>query len=410
MANHFQRIKNTALNIKLSKKTKKGYPTWDDVKKVHKKRKSLKLKSFYNKIKIYIFLLLTSLNFVLILPYNFELNNARYILSSIAQGLASLLALLFVIIFFLCQTIKRISILSRILNPDGYILLTSFIVSIMLPLLMLKMEIYGIWIEISIALVLFCLLSLIPLTNRVNLILKQFGISNTIFELMTLEFPQDNIRYMELMNDLMEVGIQDIVKLEPQFVLDPFIEFLENNILNGKIPFSYKGAPMHILSEIAISSIFLKEEKEYFYKVIKDKINELIFRYENEEYLSLGLTALSQLLSNLKFKKLLTEEICIENATTLIRPLFNLYHKAYTEPESLYKERLKKVENVMVALLRREILSIKNIEESLPRYSQAYKKEGLETWKEPFEKYIKKLAKSAFKKASKKTEGPGLDF
>jgi len=159
------------------------YPTWEDVKRVQKVTKRREKIKFIRKFKKYFWWAfvpsLTLWGFLQFAFRGFVNNiNANYILSSITQGLAALVALLFVIFFFLCQSTGRVSMLSQVLKPDGYFLLSIFMISIMLPLIIIKIGYTIFLVNLSISMCFFCLLSLFPFVIVVNEITKGYGISN----------------------------------------------------------------------------------------------------------------------------------------------------------------------------------------------------------------------------------------
>jgi len=214
--------------------------------------------------------------------------NTPYILSSIAQGLASLMALLFVIIFFLCQSTRRASILSRILKPDGYFLLCIYILSIMVSLLLLQTSPKNL-LEVKIASMIFlsgfCLLALFPFVEFINKMVKELGIHDIIADLATLNFPEQNFKFGESIDDLDKIGPQDICSLCSDTIVETLVKelfkILNKNLSANEI--SIIALQKSVKLMISISEINGQQEcTNITFKIVHDKIGYLIQEYAED--------------------------------------------------------------------------------------------------------------------------------
>jgi len=360
------------------------YPTWKDVEKARKVSIIRKVKSFFKKFKKYFLwsvlpslLLFSFLQFAL---KNFViLDNANYILSSISQGLASLIALLFVIVFFLCQSTGRVSILKQILKPDGYFLLFVFILSIIFPLIILRYGIKELLVNISISMAFLCLALLFPFIISVNKIMINFGIQNIIAEIGSLRFPLDSKKYRLLIDDLNAIGIREVIKLKlhGDLVVSELIEELERAIENLE-GFADKCLSFAMLANIGIYSLTEEGGSKGHFNHVKQIVNYTLLNNctkinkKGRELFRISLTEISQILSKLKLNEKLDKNIRLDFSEILIESSFkifkkienlkNIKNKRAEKELNVLKNNQKQLEEVILSYLRREIIFNKDFE------------------------------------------------
>lgn len=134
-------------------------------------------------------------------------DNARYILSAISQGLAAILALVFTITLIVAQMTRRYTAMDKIIRKHGTILLMLvFGIGIIAPLLVLKFGYFCTGVNLSIAIAIFCVFSLIPFLKGVNDMLKyEVGIWNLNEEISEAIESGDNARIFNRFTELKEI-------------------------------------------------------------------------------------------------------------------------------------------------------------------------------------------------------------
>lgn len=372
------------------------YPNRQDVERAQKISKRREIIKFLRKYMKYIWPFIPSLILFVILQFTLKSyisnNNANYILSSITQGLASLVALLFVIMFFLCQSTGKVSMLSLILKDSGYFLLSIFIISIMLPLITIKIGYTVFLVDLSISMCFFCLLSLFPFVSVVNEITKGYGISEIIAELEGVELPKDNIKYRGFIDDLRKVGPEDIIKLVPHESIDSLIKIL-NRSINSKTNFINEVFSMRMLANIGMASLIEGGSKGHFYDVIQI-IDEILFencsitKNKSKQLFARSLAGVSQILSKLKLHKKLDKDIRLYFAEVLMNSSFEIFNKLKNIREQergssevlvnriifTLKENQRKLEGVILAYLKREMILIGDYRKVFEGYDEEFKK------------------------------------
>lgn len=263
--------------------------------------------------------------------------NANYILSSITQGLASLVALLFVIIFFLCQSTGRVSMLSQVLKPDGYFLLGIFVISIIFPLIIMKIgytKYLNILVNISISLATFCLFSLFPFINSVKQAMKNFGITHNLSKLPTLNIEyQHKLKAEEIIDDLLVFEPKEIVESTPDKIVHILVQILGGKIKDEFYTLSKRRAYMKMIAQIGSLSFIMtnkKEQQEKVQKFIFDTLNNNYYptptiREKSKELFRLSLFGISIILSNLKKHKKCTEDVRSLFAKSLTQTLLLIF-------------------------------------------------------------------------------------
>ncbi|MDY6965063.1 MAG: hypothetical protein SVM80_03725 [Halobacteriota archaeon] len=113
-------------------------------------------------------------------------DNARYILSAISQGLAAILALVFTITLVVAQITGRYTAMDKIIfRPETKIFMIIFGIGVVTPLLVLKIGFWQHGVNLSIAIALFCVFSLIPFIKGLNGVLKyDIGTRNLYEDIM----------------------------------------------------------------------------------------------------------------------------------------------------------------------------------------------------------------------------------
>jgi len=288
---------------------------------------------------------------------NFVSNtNANYILSSITQGLASLVALLFVIIFFLCQSTGRVSMLSQVLKPDGYFLLGIFVVSIIFPLIILKVGYTHFLINLSISMCAFCLTSLFPFIISVNEITKKFGIRNILANLEINKSTKN--KYIELIDDLLDITPKEILNLESDSTVTLLIDEIDSAIRRNLISADKKEVVMTMLSQIG--NLCLKERNIECFDMVKEKVGTYLkancpktgidhYGNKREELCNLYLRGLSELLSCVKSNEECYREIRLSISEILMDPLLLIFDYLENGKNGTLKKNQEKLEESMLS-------------------------------------------------------------
>jgi hypothetical protein len=152
--------------------------------------KKSEIRCRWEKYKWWILCIIITLTVLVILYYAYpntdQDNNARYILSAIAQSLAAILALVFTITLIVAQMTRGYTAMDKIIFRRGTIfLMLVFGTGIILPLFALKFGWFCVGINSSIALAGFCVFSLLPFLKDINSVLKyDIGIANLDEEIM----------------------------------------------------------------------------------------------------------------------------------------------------------------------------------------------------------------------------------
>jgi len=126
-------------------------------------------------LKYYIFFLI--IGFILCIILNltgnyFNISASYYILSSISQGLAALLALVFTASLIILQVFKRFSAWKLALSPENVYVVLIFCIGIILPLIILRMRITPFLVNLSISITVICVLTLLPFIMNIGKIMS----------------------------------------------------------------------------------------------------------------------------------------------------------------------------------------------------------------------------------------------
>jgi hypothetical protein len=331
------------------------------------------------------------------------LSNLRgeYILSSITQGFASLLALVFVIVFFICQSTGRFSTLSQILNPIGNLLIITFIGVILFPLIALKFTesiYFNILINISISSAFLCFFLLWIFVIEINVKLRHYGIRYILPKLKRLKLPEEKEKYMELITDVKEIGPQAIFEF---YSGSPTLFILDlSHLMREQDDSDILDITLQVLSDIL------------FYAGKKGKLDEIIPLYKNNidlllfenlsgekpmERFLIGINLEYKVLSLIKAHKDKYKEDMIDSAKNILFLLFSLS----TEKEG--KSRLNRKISFDFDFRYRTVEdhivnTVKNNTITEEEYWEAYKEKFSsldETEPVGFKSYLKKLFKKA---------------
>ena len=377
------------------------FVNWQDVKRAQRISKRRRIIRYISKFNKYILPFCLSVVVWVILQFvfpknSFNITNANYILSSIAQGLASLVALLFVIIFFICQATNKISIFSHLLNPDGFFLLGLFVISILFPIIAIKISHNNNLVSISISLCSFCLYSLFPFIVFVKNTLVKFGIPELIANLGILQFPQDNFKYAEFIFEIARINPKVIVKLEPEMLIYSLIEILEKSI-KSETNFPNKASSMGLLAQIGVFALIEKSYKRTFNDVkqmISKGLEENIYPLGSIEILRLSCGGMSTILSELKLHKKLDIETRQFFANVLIRSLIVLFNQM--KDQKIEFNKLKRAQGILhgqiLAYLNREVVFVEDFKFALNDTLSLF--EIPKKIKDDFKEYFEKLLSS----------------
>ena len=192
--------------------------------------KKSEIRGRWEKYKWWILCIIITLAVFVILYYvhpNTDQDNARYILSAIAQSLAAILALVFTITLVVSQMTRRYTAMDKIIfRRETISLMIIFGIGIIAPLLVLRISFWGWGVILSIVIASFCVFSLIPFLKGINDVLKyDIGIANLneeIMEAIDLGYePKAKNKIMQLN----EIG-RDAVKGFREDVASDIIDFL----------------------------------------------------------------------------------------------------------------------------------------------------------------------------------------
>jgi len=307
------------------------------------------------RLKKYIWPLIVALFLVIpicLFSGSVDANNANYILSSISQGFASLLALLFVIIFFLCQSTERVSMLEQILKPDGYLLLFIFIVTIIFPLIVLKIGVNDVLICVAIILAAFCLLALYPFLRSVNNSIKELGIISSISKIPSLNKEYRNkLGTQKILDDLVVFSAQKIVEVSPDEIISIFIDVLGYRIRDDFYPILKRKEYVTMLSELSSFSFILKDNKRIIKKAIQPHYGYLLehnWRENQKEpniLFELSLEGIFELLVKLNENNKIDTEINLLIAKSLVEPAFHLKEQLYDRSNLGYEKKSQLIES-----------------------------------------------------------------
>jgi hypothetical protein len=324
--------------------------------------------------------------------------NTPYVLSSIAQGLASLMALLFVIVFFLCQSTGSVSILSQILNPDGYIFLGVFLLSILFPLFALRIVYIEVLADISIGLATLCFFMLFPFINTVNSKVKDSGIRNYLVEIDGLKPDYHKRRFSEIFEDLKGIPTQEIVNLltvsSIEFFINKFRNFTQFLIDSEK-----RKDCIRMLSQIIAQAYIIKDSEDIVLLsldiIYGNRFNS--WKRGSLEGFVLPIVGMSVFFDELHGKKNLSKEIKLEVAKRIIKTAFLIYCKIDDKKENQfdYKRKFESVLNLIKQTHKKGHLSWKDMEEGL----ELVDAEGIEAErKKKFKTFLKKELKNKGKR------------
>jgi len=306
-------------------------------------------------MKKYIWPLLISIGIGIIIYFltdSVDQNNARYILSSIAQGFASLVALLFVIMFFLCQSTDRVSMLEQILKPDGYLLLSIFIVTILFPLIVLKIGINDVFVSVSIVVAVFCLLALYPFLKSVNNSFKKLGVISSISKIPTLNVDyRKKLETQKILDDLLVFSAREIVEVSPDEIISIFADMLIPGIREEFYTIYIRKEYVAMLSGLSAFSYILKDNKRIIIKVIEKHYGYMLehnwrdSQTECEVLFKLSLDGIFKILSELNKHNKIDKEINLLISKSLVEPAFHLKEQLYSEENVRYERRYQLIES-----------------------------------------------------------------
>lgn len=231
--------------------------------------------------------------FVIIFTYSGLVydSNIWYLLSAISQSLAAIFTLVFTITIFGSQMMGSFTSIDKIMDNWTKTLMVLFTIGIIFPLIQLgKLEyselnisfitfnfdfnLVNLAIAIDLGIATFCVLAIIPYLMRVNQIMKyERGISKLDEKLNEAEFNNDATRELNIINDLIELGISGVYDNAEWAV----IEIID--ILKKKHPEYQKEVTKGLKKILDISkktnSFFvLKELKIIFIEIHEHKLEE----------------------------------------------------------------------------------------------------------------------------------------
>ena len=157
------------------------------------------------------------------IPTATDQDNAGYILSAISQGLAAILALVFTITLVLAPMTRRYTAMDKIMRKRGTpVLMLVFGTGIVIPLLVLKHDFFlGQGVNLSIAIAVFCVFSLIPFLRGVNRVLKyEVGIWNLNEEILEAIESGNQVKIFNKIKELGEIAVSVIKEFREDVTSD----------------------------------------------------------------------------------------------------------------------------------------------------------------------------------------------
>ncbi len=313
---------------------------------------------------------------VYFLPTTVDINNRKYILSSIAQGFASLFALLFVIMFFLCQSTDRVSMLEQILKPDGYLLLSVFVVTILFPLVVLKIGIYDILISISITVAALCLFALYPFLKSVNNSLKQLGVISNISKIPSLNVDyRKKLETQKILDDLLVFSAKEIVEVSPDEIISIFADMLSSGIREEFYTIHVRREYVTMLSELSVFSFILRDNKKIIIKVIERHFGYMLEHNWRENLIEaidlfkLSIEGILEILIKLNENSKIDLEINLLIAKSLVEPAFHIKEQIYDKSNTVYEKKSQLIESKIKEIYKAGYLKWNELNEGINRVS-----------------------------------------
>jgi len=188
-----------------------------------------------------------------------------YLLSTTSQALAAIFALVFTITLVSAQIAQKYNATDKFFNRRTYFLMAMYIIGIILPILLLKMDndtkFYNFFVSLSVGLAAFCIAAIIPYLKKCNDIIKfEIGVSNLIDELIEAEISEKFSKANSVVYELSEIAKSAIQeKMEkPVHMINIGISNLIQTAIpkqEGKIlPTFSSYYPIEVLSEIGINA------------------------------------------------------------------------------------------------------------------------------------------------------------
>jgi len=192
--------------------------------------KKSEIRCRWEKYKWCILCIIITLAVFVILYYvhpNKDQDNARYILSAIAQSLAAILALVFTITLVVSQMTRSYTAMDKIIfRRETISLMIIFGIGIIAPLLVLRISFWGWGVILSIVTASFCVFSLIPFLKGVNDVLKyDIGIGNLNEEIMEAIELGSELKARNKIKELSKI-CKDAIKESREETTSGIIDFL----------------------------------------------------------------------------------------------------------------------------------------------------------------------------------------
>jgi len=241
--------------------------------------KKSEIRGRWEKYKWWILCIIITLAVFVILYYvhpNTDQDNARYILSAIAQSLAAILALVFTITLVVSQMTRRYTAMDKIIfRRETIFLMIVFGFGVVMPLLVLKIGFWGWGVILSIVIASFCVFSLIPFLKGVNSVLKyDIGIVNLDEEIMEAFELGYEPKAKNKIRELSEIGEsavresrEDVISFISHVLSRIGIKSAEKNFLHVSLQVVY------VLENIGLKSV----EKGFKYKSARKIVDGLRF-------------------------------------------------------------------------------------------------------------------------------------
>lgn len=225
--------------------------------------------AFWKKYNLLIYCVIIAIAVFLILYYCYpdtEQDNARYILSAISQGLAAILALVFTITLVVAQMTRKYTAMDKIIfRHETIFLMIIFGFGVIIPLLALKISFWNWGVNLSIAVAVFCVFSLIPFLKGVNGVLKyEFGV-NALYKEIMVAIESENKESVDV-EELTEIGEKAVTEA-PENTVVTIIRLL--SIIGKKCAEKGLGDETSWvvckLSDIGVESVGRKFEEASFF-------------------------------------------------------------------------------------------------------------------------------------------------
>ncbi len=251
--------------------------------------KAYLLKAIWIVLIIIIFIVLY--NIFNILFKHYDIQSGYYILSSITQGLAALLALLLTATLIIIQILKRFSAWKIIMSIETIGLIILYSLGIILPLIFLRIGANAKMLNASIIITLLCIIALIPFLRHIStLFINPIVLGELEFDILNARDQSAWGRVSSILQDF-SYAWELVIKMKKYYEMDDC--FAAWNNIKNHIVQSERVHNAIINVVVRISRRAIKENNsEYAYNVLNsyhlsDSVLNKMYLIFSLEYLNL---------------------------------------------------------------------------------------------------------------------------